>query len=80
MVRKVFRTGHSLVVSLPRESVETLGLREGSELNVEVDATEQRIVLTLTRPNVTGVDANFARQLDEFIEEYRPALEALARQ
>jgi hypothetical protein len=28
---------------------------------------------------IPGVDEAFARQVAEFIEEYRPALEALAR-
>lgn len=27
----------------------------------------------------SGVDENFARQVSEFIEAYRPALEALAK-
>jgi len=37
MIRKVFKTSNSLVVSLPRESIEQLGLAEGSELAVEVN-------------------------------------------
>lgn len=79
MVRKVFKTGNSLVVSLPRESIELLDLHEGSELNVAIDIDQRRIVLSPPEPPVAGIDAEFARQLDEFIVLYRPALEALAK-
>jgi putative addiction module antidote len=79
MVRKLFRTGNSLVVSLPRESIELLGLREGSELNVVIDLEERQILLSPAKPAPPDIDETFARQLDEFIEQYRPALEALAK-
>jgi antitoxin component of MazEF toxin-antitoxin module len=35
MLRKVFRTGNSMVVSLPRDVVEPIGLAEGAEVSVE---------------------------------------------
>lgn len=79
MIRKVFKTGNSLVVSLPRASIDLLGLREGSEVEVDVDADGGRITLSPVRTPTSDIDAAFARQLDEFIEQYRPALEALAK-
>lgn len=79
MVRKLFRTGNSLVVSMPKEAISRLGLREGDELEIEVDVEARRIVLSPAKASVAGIDAEFARQLDEFIARYRPALEALAR-
>lgn len=79
MVRKLFRTGNSLVVALPKEAISLLGLEEGSELNVEVDVDARRVLLSPVEPSVAGIDVEFARQLDEFITRYRPALEALAR-
>ena len=45
MARKVFRSGNSLVVSLPRDAIELLGLGEGSEVIVEVDRDEGRVVI-----------------------------------
>ena len=77
MIRKVFKTGNSLVVSLPRETLETLGLGEGSEVDIKLDAG--RLILSPVRPPAGDIDAAFARQLDDFIAQYRPALEALAR-
>lgn len=82
MLRKVFRTGNSMVVSLPRDMLEPIGLVEGAEVSVELDRENGQIVI---RPvelplAAAGIDEQFARQVSEFIVEYRPALEALSRQ
>ena len=79
MARKVFKTGNSLVVSLPGEAMEQLGLGEGSEVVVEVDRENGRLLIYPSETELEGVDKNFARQVDEFIEAYRPALEELAK-
>ena len=79
MVRKVFKTGNSLVVALPREALKSLGLAEGAEVSVELDRESGKIVIAPVDISHTGVDEEFARQVAEFIDQYRPALEALAR-
>ncbi len=79
MVRKIFKTGNSLVISLPKGSIESLGLSEGSEVTVAVLQAEGRIVIEPVAPQLAGIDVTFAQQLNDFIEQYRPALEALAR-
>lgn len=79
MARKVFRAGNSLVVSIPGDAIEHLGLGEGSEVIVEVDRDEGRIVIYPSEIELEGVDKEFSRQVDEFIEAYRPALEELAK-
>ncbi len=78
MVRKIFKIGDSLVISLPEDVIEQLGLHEGSEVSVSVEAAEGRLIIELNRSAVADIDPAFARQLDEFIEQYGPALEALA--
>ena len=78
MVRRIFRTGNSLVVALPKEALECLQLGEGAEVSVEL-ADDRRIVIAPARRQLAGVDEAFARQVSEFIERYRPALDALAR-
>jgi putative addiction module antidote len=77
MLRKIFKTGNSMVVSLPREMLESLGVADGSDISVELE--DGKIVIRPIRQTVPGVDEEFARQLSEFIDEYRPALEALAK-
>lgn len=79
MVRKIFKTGNSLVVSLPKEFIELIGLQEGSEISLFVDENQGRIVIEPAKPPLAGIDADFAQQLNDFIEQYRSALEALAK-
>ncbi|GJM43071.1 MAG: hypothetical protein DHS20C20_33530 [Ardenticatenaceae bacterium] len=79
MVRKIFKTGNSLVISLPKDSMAQLGLQEGSEVSVTVDAEEGRLIIEPSQTAIVDIDPAFAKQLDEFIEQYRPALEALAK-
>jgi len=80
MARKVFKTGNSMVVSLPRESLEFLNLGEGSEVSVELDKERGEIIITPASRALPGVDQEFGRQVAEFIEQYRPALEALSKE
>lgn len=81
MLRKVFRTGNRMVISLPREAVEYLNLYEGAEVEVDVDRENYQVILkpVEARRALSGVEDKFARQVAEFIEQYRPALEELAK-
>ena len=79
MVRKIFKTGNSFVISLPRESLQLLGWQEGSEVNVIVDQDENQITIKKNSAPIADIDPKFAQQLEDFIEQYRPALEALAK-
>jgi putative addiction module antidote len=79
MVRKIFKTGNSMVVSLPKDTLDFLGLVEGAEVSVELDREGRRIVITPVGTALPGVNEEFAHQVAEFIEQYRPALEALAQ-
>ena len=81
MHRKIFRTGNSMVVSLPREALEVLNLYEGAEIEIDLDRENCQVILKPVELPLSnsGVDEKFAHQVSEFIEQYRPALEALAR-
>ncbi len=79
MIRKIFKTGNSVVVALPREALEALSLREGENVSVELDPERGQIVISPALTPAEGVDEEFARQVADFIDQYRPALEALAR-
>jgi len=79
MLRKVFRTGNSLVVSLPKEMLEPLGVKDGTNVSVELDRKNHQILIHPTEMLfAAGLSEEFARQVNEFIEQYRPALETLA--
>jgi len=47
---------------------------------VKLDQEKRQIVIAPLDTEIPGVDETFARQIAEFIEQYRPALEALAKE
>lgn len=81
MLRKVFRTGNSVVVSLPREVLDYLNIQEGTEIEVDLDRENRQVILKPVAMPLAkaGVDEKFAHQVAEFIEQYRPALNELAK-
>ena len=81
MERRLFKTGNSVVISLPKEILDGLGLADGENVSLEFDRQKKRVILTpVEKPlAVAGVDEDFAHQVNEFIEQYRPALEELAK-
>ena len=46
---------------------------------MELDKERRQIIVTPLKAALPGVDEVFARQVSDFIEQYRPALENLAR-
>jgi len=80
MSRKVFKTGNSTVVSLPKDVLDALQIQDGSQVDVFLDEPNQQIIIRPTEElPIAGVDVEFARQVSEFISLYRPALEELAK-
>ena len=80
MLRKIFRTGNSIVVSIPRDILGELQLSEGEEVYVELDPQQRQIVISPIEKTIpTGIDETFAKQVEDFIKKYRPALEALTK-
>lgn len=81
MIRRLFKTGNSIVVSLPKEMLDDLGIKDGESVNLELDREQHRVIITsVEKPiAIVGVNEDFARQVDEFIQQYRPALEELAK-
>lgn len=79
--RKILRAGNNIVISLPKEMLEYLHLQPGAEVVVELDRKHHRIVIRPVQAMLSqgGVDEALARQVDAFIEQYRPTLEALAK-
>ncbi len=79
MQRKVFRSGNSVVVSLPREISDALRIGEGSDVSLELDVEQRRVIIIPSERSEVEIDEEYVRQVNEFIERYRPALEELAR-
>ena len=80
MIRQLFKTGNSVVLSLPKEYLDALNLDAGEQVTLELDGEKKRIIVApVEKPPLAEIDRSFARQVDEFIEQYRPALEELAK-
>jgi len=75
MIQKVLRVGSSAVVTLPKKSLQELGIKIGDEVIVDVDRKRRRVVVE----PVQKIDGELLRWTDAFIERYRSALEALAK-
>jgi antitoxin MazE len=81
MIRRLFRTGNSVVLSIPKEVLDDLGIKDGASVNLELDHEQRRVIISpVEKPiAIAGVNEDFARQVDEFIKRYRPALDELSR-
>jgi antitoxin MazE len=78
MARKIFQSGNSVVVSLPAEVLEAVGLELGDEVIVTADPEQARIIIApLLLP---GVRRGFLERVDRFIDDYQQALETLAQE
>lgn len=75
MTQKVLKVGSSAAVTIPKKSLEELGLRIGDPIKVEIDKTRK----TMKISPVFEVNQELISWTDGFIKKYRPALEALAK-
>ena len=79
MLRKLFKTGNRVVVSIPKDILDQLGIAEGAEVSIELDRENKRIIIQPAKQSIAdSISEDFSRQLADFIAAYRPALEALA--
>lgn len=81
MHRKVFAVGNSKGVSIPAEYLSKLQLTVGAEVDIILDEDHDRIMIEPVRKKKypKGIDREFVAQVNEFIEQYRPALKELAK-
>jgi len=81
MRRKIFKSGNSLVVSLPKDAIEEMQISEGTMVSVYYDRVTKKLIVEPVDNDQTveGINEEFAKQVSEFIEQYRPALDELAR-
>lgn len=76
MTQKVLKVGDSAAVTIPKGSLDELGLRPGDEVNVRVDTKQRRVYI---EPIIREADKELLDWMKKFIEKYRTALEALAK-
>ena len=75
MTQKVLKVGSSAAVTIPKKSLEELGLKIGDKVSVEIDKTTKAVVIKSALKD----DRELFDWTDKFIDQYRPALEALSK-
>ena len=75
MRQKILKVGSSAAVIIPKKSLQDLGLAIGSEVSVEIDMQRKVVIV---RP-IWNIDKELLDWTKNFIQRYRPALEALAK-
>lgn len=78
-VRKVFKAGNSLVVSLPVEMLKSLGLRDGAHVTVEINREKQELVLKPVITKKNNMSLEFVRTVDKLFLDYEYVLRRLAK-
>ncbi len=80
MVRIIFENGNRLMVSLCKVMLDLLGIIKGQNLSIEMDRKKHQIIVQPENNSpIPSTDEEFSKQVTEFIEHYRPALETLSK-
>lgn len=78
MTQKVLKVGSSAAVTIPKKSLEELGLKIGDQVSVEVDKSHKTVSIKPAK-KLFQEDQKILDWTKKFIERYRSALEALAK-
>lgn len=77
MTRKVLQVGSSAGITISKETLKTLGIQIGDQVTVDLDTKRGGIVVLPLRK--TRNNAEFSAWTKAFINQYGPALKALAK-
>lgn len=77
ITQKLYRNGNSVAVTIPKEYLEDLNLKEGSEVMVEKQG--DGIIVVSKKKLASDVDPKFMRMVDEFINAHEDVLRELAK-
>lgn len=75
MTQKVLKVGSSAAVTIPKKSLDELGLKPGDRVVLEIDKKRRAVII---EPAIK-IDEELVSWTKKFIERYRPALESLSK-
>lgn len=75
MAQKILKVGSSAAVTIPKRSLDELGLKVGDQVSLEIDKENKAVTI---KPAL-AVSRELIEWIDKFISRYRRALEALAK-
>lgn len=82
LTQKLYRNGNSVAVTIPKEYLEELNLKEGSEVVVIHDENDQTITIQpkmKEQKSKSSLNPKFFKWLEGFNKQYGPALRELAK-
>lgn len=77
LTQKLYRNGNSVALTIPRQLLEELNLKEGSEVVVENSGGEITIK-SKTQALSADVDPKFMKMVDDFVNDHEDVLKELA--
>jgi antitoxin component of MazEF toxin-antitoxin module len=78
MLQKVLKVGSSAAVTIPKKSLEELGIKVGDTIALEIDQTKKIVSIRPSKRDA-GRREKIAGLTLDFINRYRSDLEALAK-
>ena len=79
MAQKVIQIGSSIGVTIPKDMAEQMKIHVGDAVEVNVNKAEGSLsVVPSAQKRKASVDRELVNWIEDAIERYRPALEALA--
>lgn len=76
MIQKVIKVGNSIAVTMPKDFIKGARIKAGDE--VVVESSLDTLTVRPKSKGAFGLTPEFVKSVDDFIAEYRPALEELA--
>lgn len=77
LTQKLYKNGNSVAVTIPKEYLKELDLRDGSQVIVKTRGKEL-VVAPKAKATAPGVDQKFAQMVDEFINDHEDVLQELS--
>ena len=77
MTQKVLQIGSSAGITISKDTLKSLGLKIGDHVTVDVDPKHGGLVVLPLRKKKD--ESEFVKWTDEFIDQYGPAVKALAK-
>jgi antitoxin component of MazEF toxin-antitoxin module len=78
-VRKVFKTGNSLVISLPLTMLKALNLKDGSHVSLEVNREQRELIVKPVIVKSDQMSIDFVRIVNKLLIDCEPVLRRLSQ-
>lgn len=76
--QKLYKNGNSVAVTIPKDYLKYLNLRDGSQVLVKQKG--RNILISPKKVNkASGINARFMKMVDDFVEEHKDVLQELAK-